>query len=179
MAAPILWAPGKNALFLQENLATPRLQKVRADFFGGFFGGFCKVNLRKGLPHRRSSRGHNWRNAKAHKIFPLQNLHRFLFLFHSQSHSHRNTAMHKTRSQRTCYPPQRKRATSAAQGQGGTTFRTPFSAHRVHNESECSKSPGSKAPGDPTTAPLQHVKADIPTSRNCFGKPASTQQSFL
>ena len=62
---------------------------------------------------RRSSRGHNWRSAKAHKIFPPQNLHHFLFLCHSHSRSHCNTVMHMTRSQRTCYPPQRKRATSA------------------------------------------------------------------
>ena len=138
-----------------EFVDAPHLQKVRADFFGGFFGGFCKVSLRRGLPHRRSSRGHNWRSAKAHKILPPPNLHRFLFLCHSHSHSHCNIVTHMTRSRRTCYPPQSKRATSATQGQGGTTYRTPFSAHREHNKSECSQSPGSEALCDPTKTPLQ------------------------
>ena len=48
--------------------------------------------------------------------------------------THCNAVMHKTSSQRTCYLPQRKRATSATQGQGGTTYGTPLSARRDHGE---------------------------------------------
>ena len=126
-----------------------------------------------GLPHRRSSRGHNCESAKPTRSCLPKICITFSFSVTLHSRSHCNTVTHMTRSQRTCYPPQSKRATSATQGQGGTTCRTPFSAHRDHNKSECSQSPGSEAPCDPTKAPLN--KADIPTSRNCSGKPTPTQ----
>ena len=37
MAAPILWAPGKNAFFLQENLHVHKIPRV---FWGGGYFGF-------------------------------------------------------------------------------------------------------------------------------------------
>ena len=36
MAAPILWAPGKNALFLQDNLHAYKIPRFRGG--GGYFG---------------------------------------------------------------------------------------------------------------------------------------------
>ena len=40
MAVPILWAPGKNALFLQENLHAHKIPRLRGGgYFGFFLGG--------------------------------------------------------------------------------------------------------------------------------------------
>ena len=175
---PITLKPISRIFRIFRFFDAPHLQKVRADLFGGFFCGFCKVNLRRGLPHRRSSRGHNWRSAKAHKInLPPQNLRHFLFLCHSHSHSHCNTVMHMTRSQRACYPPQRKGATSATQGQGGTTYRNPFQLIAIATSQSVPKAPAAKLLATPPRPPFN--KADIPNSRNCSGKSAPTQQSFL
>ena len=110
---------------------------------------------------------------------PPQNLHHFLFLCHSQSHSHCSTVMRMTRSQRTCYPPQRKRATSATQGQGRTTYRTPFSSSSRSQQVRVFPKPRQRSSLRPHPGPPSTCKADIPTSRNCSGKPAPTQQSFL
>ena len=78
---------------------------------------FYKVNLRRGLPRRRSTRCDNWRNAKAHEIFPPQNLRHFLSVCLTLSLYITliccNAVMRKTNNQGTCYLPQRKRATSA------------------------------------------------------------------
>ena len=38
MAAPILWTPGKNALFLQENLYVHKIPRLGGGDFG-FWGG--------------------------------------------------------------------------------------------------------------------------------------------
>ena len=35
MAAPILWTPGKNAFFLQENLHVHKILRFRGRFWGG------------------------------------------------------------------------------------------------------------------------------------------------
>ena len=48
--------------------------------------------------------------------------------------THCNAVTHKTSNQRACYLPQRKRATSATQGQGGATYRTPLTTHRDHEK---------------------------------------------
>ena len=129
------------------------------------------MNLRRGLPHRRSSCGHNWRSAKAQKIFPPPNLRHSLSFSFTLTLIHCNTVMHRTSSQRTCHLPQRKRATSATQGQGSTTYCTPLSAHRNHNEFRVFPKPRQRSslrlhPGPPSTRPtsppLEIVLANPP-----------------
>ena len=39
MAAPILWTPGKNAFFLQENLRVHKIPRFRGGGILGFGGG--------------------------------------------------------------------------------------------------------------------------------------------
>ena len=39
MAAPILWTPGKNAFFLQENLYVHKIPRFRGGVFWFFWGG--------------------------------------------------------------------------------------------------------------------------------------------
>ena len=123
-------------------------------FSADFFCGFCKVNLRRGLPHRRSSRGHNWRSAKAHKIFPLQKMHHFLFLFHSHSHSHCSTVMHMTRSQKSTYLSAKVQL-QQRRDKEAPPVASLFRLIAITTNSECSQSPGSEAPCDPTKAPFQ------------------------
>ena len=42
MAAPILWAPGKNEFFLQDNLLAHKIPRFREGYFGFFGGGKCR-----------------------------------------------------------------------------------------------------------------------------------------
>ena len=184
----------KNAFFLQEKamsikflvlglsglkIDTPHLQKVRADFFGGFFGGFCKVNLRKGLPHKRSTRGHNWRSAKAHKTFRPQNLRHFLFLFHSHSHSHSLQRCHaQDKRPKNLLPTSAQmRNFSNARTRRHHLSHPSFSSSRSQRTQSVPRAPAAKLLATPPRPPFN--KADVPTSRNCSSKPTPTQGSFL
>ena len=156
---------------------TPHLQKVRADFFGGFFGGFCKVNLRKGLPHKRSSRGHNWRSAKAHKNFPPQYLRHFLFLFHSHSHSLQRCHAQDERPKNLPPTSAQTRNFSNARTRRHHLLHPSFSSSRWQRTQSVPRAPAAKLLATPPRPPFN--KADVPTSRNCSSKPTPTQQSFL
>ena len=132
----------------------------RIFFLPGFPVNFRESICEGGLPGRRNSRGLNWRSAGAHEIFPTQTLRRSLSLFRSHFLSFAltfircNTVMHTTSSQGTCYLPQCKPATSTMQRQGGTTPLPQVIV--ITTSSECSQSPASETPCDPTKVPLQN-----------------------
>ena len=113
-------------------------------------------------------------SAKAHKTFPPQICITFSFSF-TLTLAHCNAVMHKTSGQRTCCLPQCKRATSATQGQGGTTYRTPVSAHCDRNDFKVFPKPRQRSSlrphqGPPSTRqtspPLEIVLANPPQHNN-------------
>ena len=140
---------------MNHYVGAQRLQKVRANLFGGFFGGFCKVNLRRGLPHRRSSRGHNWRSAKAQKIFPPQNLRHCLSFSFTLTLIHCNTVMHKQVAKKLATYLSANVQLQQRRDKEAPPIAPLFQLIAITTNSECSQSPGSEAPCASTQAPLQ------------------------
>ena len=76
------------------------------------------------------------------------------FFFHSHSHSHCNTVMHMTRSQRTTYLSAKVQL-QQRRDKEAPPVASLFRLIAITTNSECSQSPGSEAPCDPTKAPFQ------------------------